>query len=345
MSIFARLSGRWHTCLLLAGSAASTISAACLGDELQNRQLLETLPRDRRASLADNLTRFDRLPAAEQTAIRRLDMTIEETTPIDQERYRALLQNYHLWFQGLTSDQQNTLLAIPDLGERFEAARKIRLADASRAKRDGPRVANIRTGDFGLIGPYEIAFFLTIWDKLSPETRAEIEKKPPSKIRESLKAEARTLKIRPDQFPIDQENAYDLKLEKDDEFKPLIEQAVRRAEQVVRKGDAQKKAENIQKKAEHPFAEFLYFEDNRPKAVDPARLERFSEWCPEWFHAMTDSLSADDARDYLIILYRLMYKSPNEMPEPVKSSKAGPGATPKKSTPPKGNPSPNAPVF
>jgi len=324
-------------------TAGLVVGAVCLGDDLQNRQLLENLPRDRRTTLAENLARFDRLSGAEQTAIRRLDKTIEETDPVEQARYRTLLHQYHLWFQGLPEDQQENLLAITDLDERFRAARKLRLAESGGPKRDGPRIAKIRTGDYGMIGPYETAFFLKVWRELPPEQRAEIGKKAPAKLRDELRGQAKTAKVKFDPFPTDLEKLYDEKLEKDDEFKPLIEPMIRRVEQAIRKGEPATKADNAQKKFEHSFAEFRYFEENRPQPVDVARLTRFAESCPDWFHAMTDSLAADDARDYYTTVYRLIYPSPAEMPEPSKAAKT-PGDAASKKTP-RAKPDPNPPAF
>ena len=271
---------------------------------------------------------FDKLDVAEQGKIRRLDAAIAAAEPVRQARFRALVQNYHLWFQGLTDEQRTALLGTADLGERFQLARKYRLAENAGSKRSGPRLAKIRTGDFGLIGPYEMAYFLRIWAELPPEKRAEVEKKPLDKIPGELRAQGRTLKVRNDPFPPEQEKAYDAKLEADDEFKPLVEPMIRRAEQAARKGEVAKKAETTQKRFEHPFAEFLYFEENRPRPVDPANLARFAESWPDWMRAMTDSLAADDARDYLAIVYRLLYPAPKEMPEPPKPTKGQ--AAPKK---------------
>ena len=76
----------WRSWILALGSAGVFVGAACLGDDLQNRQFLETLPRDRRASLAENLDRFDRLSGSEQNLIRRRDKTIDETDAGDQAR-------------------------------------------------------------------------------------------------------------------------------------------------------------------------------------------------------------------------------------------------------------------
>ncbi len=324
MFFFDRLPARNRPWITTICSAGLFVGAVCLGDDLQNRQFLETLPRDRRATLADNLERFDRLSGAEQTAIRRLDKEIEKSEPEDQARYRALLQHYHLWFQGLTDEQRSTLLATSDLDERFQLARKFRLAESSGPKRDGPRIARIRTGDLGMISPSQMAPLLKIWIGLPPDKRAEIEKKPLAKIRDDLRGHAKAAKVKFDPFPPDQEQIYEQKLEKDDEFKPLIEQMIRKVEQAAKKSEAHKKAEAVQKRFEHPYAEFLYFEDHHPAPVDPGRFNRFGESCPEWLHAMTDSLSAEDARDYFTILYRLIYPIPNEMPEPTKPSKGSP---------------------
>ena len=327
-----------RTSLLVLGTAGLFVGVACLGDDLQNRQLLETLPRDRRESLADNLAEFDRLPSAEQTEIRRLDEAIGTLEPIDQARYRSLLHLYHLWFQGLPVEQRDQLLATTNLDDRFALARKFRLIEKAGPKRDGPRVARIRTGELGLIGPYEAAYLLKIWGAIPHEKRAELGKQSFVKIRDELKSQGDILKIHFDRFHDDRERTYDAKLESEADFQ-LIEPIIRKIEQAGRKPDASKKAVNTLKRWEHPLAEFLYFEDNRPRAVDPGRLERFITASPDWFRSATDSLPADDARDYYAILYRLLYPSPAEMPEAARPGKIAPEATPKKIPPVKTEPS------
>ena len=320
------------------------MGAACLGDELQNRQLLETLPRDRRASLAENLDRFDRLDAAERTAIRRLDKSIELSDPVEQDRLRAQLHRYHLWFQGLPDEQQAAIMAITDHDERFRAAQKIRHEETTGPQREGPRIARIRIGEYGMLGPFEAAFLLKVWQKLPQERKAEVAKKPPAKIRDDIKAFAGTAGIKFDQFPAIQERTYAAKLQADDEFKPLLEPMLRRVELAAKKGESTKKADNAQKRFEHPYAEFLYFEEkpNRPRTVTPELLERFAEACPDWFHKLTDSLSADDARDYCSLVYRLIYPI-GEMPEPPKPTKAQPEPAAKKA--PSAKPEPHSPAF
>jgi hypothetical protein len=67
--------------------------------------------------------------------------------------------------------------------------------------------------------------------------------------------------------------------------------------------------DNPQTRSSYHFTEFLYFEnpDHKPKPVSQQNLEKFSNFCPAWFHAMTDPLSADDARNYLTIVYRQLF--------------------------------------
>ena len=324
--------------MVVLWSSGLVIGAVCLGNDLQNRSLLETLPRNRRESLAANLAEFDRLGREEQASIRRLDETIAATEPVEQARFRSLLHHYHLWFQGLTDEQRSQLLATTDLDQRFQLARKFRLAENAGPNREGPRIARIRTGEFGLIGPFKAAQWLKVWHDLTPERRAEIAKNPPGKIREELTLAAKSMKIRLDRFSPAEEKAFTEKLEADPGFQPVIEPMLRKVEQSLRKGDASKKADSAQKKFEHPFAEFLYFEEHRPKPVDPARLERFASWCPDWFHLMTDSLSANDARDFYSILYRLIptvaeaveSAKPAKVPaaKPSPRPKSAPGGTP-----------------
>jgi len=311
--------------LTVLGTGGLFVGAACLADDIQNRRFLETLPRDRRALLSENLDRFNRLSSDEQTAIRRLDKEIAEiasSNPVEQARYRALLHHYHLWFQELTDEQRTSLFAISDFDERFRLAQKLRRAETSGPKRGGPRIAKIRIGEFGIIPPFEAAFLLKVWQALPPEKRAEIEKKSIPKLREELRSQAKKLSVALEAFTPEQEKTLDEKLENDDEFKPFVDQMIRNHEKAVREGKVQKKADTPQKRYERPFAEFLYFEENRPHLVDPTRLTRFGESCPEWFHSTIDSLSADDARDYLTILYRLIYPLPTEMPESTKPTKS-----------------------
>ena len=177
---------------------------------------------------------------------------------------------------------------------------------------------------------------LRIWEKLTPLKKAELEKKRNrADFRAEITLEARTLNLTQKPFPRDEEKIYDARIEGDAEFKQFLYPlypALRQLENSAKKSDeAQKKADSaVKKRVERPFAEFLYFEDHKPKPVSQRNIERFLTSCPAWFQAMLDPLSADDARAYLTIVYRLLYPESTEMPAEAKPAKAAtpPGPTP-----------------
>ena len=321
--------------LALATGAAPTPSRA---DEVENYRRLQAMPRERRVALAENLERFDKLDPAERAAIHQLDAAIADKDPVDQARYRALLRRYHLWVNGLSDDQKQALKAAENAEARFALARKFR--GKGPLPGSGPRIAGIRTGNYGLAGPFEVAHLLKVWNKLDPARKSEIEKRQErGQLFAAIRAESKPTGINFEPFPAADEASYDARLEGDASFQQMLGPMVRRPDPSPKRGDpAPKKAENPQKRFEHPFAEFLYFEDHRPRPVAPKDLERFSAACPAWLHAMTDPLSPDDARDYLTILYRLLYPHPAEMPagpSPVRSPAnppAAPRPAPRKST-------------
>jgi hypothetical protein len=316
--------------VLALGSLAAPTSVRA--DEAENYQLLQAMPRERRLALAENLERFDKLDRAEQAAIRNLDAEIARKDPVEQARYRALLRRYHLWVNGLTDDQKKELKEAPTAEARFAAARKFRAKDA-QTSHSGPRLAGIRTGDFGLLGPIEAAHLLKVWNKLTPAKKAEIEKQHErGRLFAAIRAETKAVGVRRDPFPTDHEADFISRIEGDPDLKKVLGPFARSADSAQKKNDAaQKKAESARRWFEHPFAEFLYFEENRPHAVSQKNLERFSAACPAWLHSMTDPLSADDARQYLTILYRRLYPPPNEMPADPKPTQgpASPPASPR----------------
>lgn len=308
-------------------------------DEAENSRRLQAMPRERRVALAENLERFDKLDATERAAIRKIDAAIAARDPVDQARYRTVLRRYHLWANGLTDDQKRDLKAAETPEARFALARKFR-SKAVPAGGPGPRIAGIRTGNFGLVGPYEAAHMLKVWNKLTPARKAEIEKQQErGRLFAAIRAESRPSGVKFEPFPAADDSSYAARLEGDPSFKPLLGPMVRWPDPTVKKVDpAQKKAENPQRRFEHPLAEFLYFDDHRPRPVAQKDLERFASACPEWLHAMTDPLSPDDARDYLTIIYRLLYPHPSEIPPVPKAAKApsnptaGPKPVPKQPT-------------
>ena len=323
---------------LLLGLAALAASPADVSDEADNYRRLQAMPRERRVALAENLEQFDKLPPAEQAAIRKLDAEIAKKDVVEQARYRALLRRYHLWANGLTAEQKQALNEAGSTESRFNLARKFRLKELGNAPAS-PRISGIRTGDYGLIGPYEAANLLRIWAKLLPPKKSEIARlQERGRLFAEIKAQQKPSSVPFQHFPVADERFYDARLEADEPFKKLLGQWARRIDAPPKKADAAlTKAELAQKRFEHPFAQFLYFEDHKPKPVSQKNLERFSESCPSWFHEMLDPLSADDSRAYLTIVYRLLYPEPAEMPGEPKPAKAstGPEAAPPKVNPKK----------
>jgi hypothetical protein len=318
-------------CLLIA-LAAIAASPGGGSDEAENYRRLQAMPRERRVALAENLERFDKLPPDEQAAIRKLDSENARKDEVERARYRALLRRYHLWVNGLTKEQKQALSEAGSDEARFNLARKYRLKELENAP-SSPRVSGIRTGDYGLDGPHEVADLLRIWAKLSDAKKAEIGRRQErGRIFAEIRAQRKAVSVPFQFFPLMDEKFYDSRIEADPTFRKLLGLGAGRADAAAKKGEstptkteiAQKKSE---KKAEHPFAEFLYFEDHKPKAVSAS--------CPAWFHAMLDPLSADDARAYLTIVYRLLYPEPTEMPAEPPKPAAGPATAPPKPSPKK----------
>ena len=322
---------RSHLAPLLLSLASLAVPPSAPADEAENYRQLQAMPRERRVALSENLERFDKLDRAEQAAIRKLDAEIARMDPVEQARYRSLLRRYHLWANGLTEEQKARLKAADSPEARFNLAKKFRLKELEGAT-TGPHIFGIRTGDYGLIGPYEAAHLLRIWNKLTPAKKVEIERQQErGRLFAEIRAANKGVGVPNQPFPIAEEKPYTDRLDGDEAFKKQIGQFARRFDSAPKKGEA------AQKRLEHSLAEFLYFEDHKPKAVSQKNLERFSVACPGWLHAMLDPLSPDDARSYLTVLYRLLYPEPTEMPADAKAvkSQAAPNAAPARPSPKK----------
>lgn len=313
-------------CFGLAGSILLSC-AAVLADEPGNRQILESLPLDRRASLAEKLQRFDGMSSADRQAIRRLDAQIALLEPVERARLQSLLHRYHLWVLQLPLDQKQALLDAKTPQKRLQLILDYQKAQTVQRAKTGPRLAGIRLGDFGLIGPFDCASLLKAWRALPPDRQKELSRMPRSQLYSSLRDQARQMDLASPSLPDDREAAYDARLESDEEFKPLVD-PLRRANTSSKGDSPASKQDSLQKRFENPFAQFLYFEENPPIEVDPANLERFVADAPDWFHTLIDSLSADDARAYVSTVYRLLYRHPAEMPE--SKPKPGPQVPPRK---------------
>jgi len=289
-------------------------------DEGEAHRRLEAMPRERRLALAGNLERFDKLGPAEQAAIRRLDAELAKEDPVDRGRYRDVLRRYHLWFNGLTDAQKRKLQEAESDDARFNLATQFRRDEMARKPYPGPRISGIRTGDLGLIGPFEAAHLLRIWQKLPDHIKADLSKRPGARLRRDLDAQGKTYGVDPERLsPLD-EARYDEVLNKDSEFKGLLgpwayRVATKKAAELSRNGEAGPK------RFLSAYPAFLYFEEHAPIPVRPENLAKFAASCPPWLMATLDPLSPDDARHYLTTLYRLVYPIPNEIESPSDKAK------------------------
>ena len=320
---------RYLTTIVIALAVVATVSAPGPRDEVPDRYLqLQAMPRERRLTLAENLERFDKLGPAEQAAIRKLDAQIARKNPVEQARYRSLLRRYHLWVKSLTDEQQKELRDAGSADQRLDLARKFRKKE-KEAGDSVPRLFNIRTGDYGLIGPYETAHLLKIWNKLEPQKKNEIQRhQDRGPMFKDIREQNRFFGVQFVPFPAAEEKHYDALLDGDRVFKEQLGQFSKRVDLTPKKAEAaHAKGEPVPKRFELRFTEFRYFEEHRPKAVSQENLERFSTSCPAWLHSMLDSLSAEDARNYLTIVYRLLYPEPGEMPLDAKPASGSPAQT------------------
>ena len=329
--------------LVSLGIAAlvALVAAAPSGfsDEAENYRRLQSMPVERRADLAENLARFDRLDPKEQAGLRKLDADLSRKDPVDQAKYRAILRRYHLWVNGLTDEQKAKLAAASGPAERFEVARKIRVAEGVQSRK-GPRLSGIRIGNYALDNPTEAAFLLRIWEKLTPAEQAEIAKRSGRQLRDQIRNHRSAVHITRDHALLSEESAYTARLEADPDYRAFLAGTVKRmaettqkkAETATRKNEAAaRKAGDPLRRMEQPYAAFLYFEDHPSKPIPPGNLDRFVASLPAWFLAMLDPLTAEDARDYLTVVYRQLYPYPDEMPDPARAKstpKPAPRITP-----------------
>ena len=63
-------------------------------------------------------------------------------------------------------------------------------------------------------------------------------------------------------------------------------------------------------------AELNFLREHKPAPVDQAHLTQFEEECPSWLRESLEPLPPDAARRRLVILYRMVFPAPDEIPPP-----------------------------
>jgi hypothetical protein len=295
--------------LLGAALAAAPLT---LTDEAENYRQLQAMPRERRVALLKNLDLFDKLDSSEQTKIRKLNAEIATKDPVNQTSYRLLMRRYQLWVSSLSKEQQEALRAADDPDARIKLAVEYRKKEL-QAVSSAHRIHGVRSGYYGLKAPSDAAFLLRIWQKMNAAQKVMAEKqdgqgKLEHEIRETNR---RLLLIKPNSFHEEDLAPYKSRIDADDDFKRHIGilKPKGESEKTKKPDQAATKAEEQRVRTEQVFAQFLYFEDpaHKPRPVSQQNLEKFSAFCPDWFHSMLDPLSADDARNYLTIVYRQIF--------------------------------------
>jgi hypothetical protein len=331
---------------ILVGLAAFAASPVSQTDEAENYRQLQSMPLERRVVLLENLQAFDKLGATEQAKIRKLNAEIAGKRPDEQPKYRSLMRRYELWVSGLTYEQRETLRATEDPQARFTLALEYRKKEL-QAGTSAQRVHGIRSGYFGIKPPFEMAFLLRIWKAMDSAKKARVEQKSEKggHLETELRAMAREVGVQNHPFPNAEEKKYDATLDKNNEFKTQLGPYARRTEILRKKEELEKaKLEHPQTHFEIRYTEFLYFEDHKPKPVSQQNLEKFLAWCPNWFHSMLDPLSADDARNYLTIIYRLIFPEPSEITADWKPTREKSVVLPGAARPPQKRSGPQPPL-
>jgi hypothetical protein len=186
-----------------------------------------------------------------------------------------------------------------------------------------------------------MAYLLKIWKVMTLAQKEIIERKSEKgHLEDEIRAMAREVGVQHKPFPNAEEKKYDTALDKNEDFKKQLGPFAKRIPLQRKKDETDKaKPEHTQTRFDLRVTEFLYFEDHKPRPVSQQNLEKFSAWCPNWFHSMLDPLSADDARNYLTIVYRLIFPDSEITAEwkPAREKSnvipGGPRPTPKRSGP------------
>jgi hypothetical protein len=279
-----------------AGASDQTTAAT------ENLQRIRTMPREERLGLWEKLKEFDTLSTSEQAAIRSLDARIAQLSPADQANYLSVLNRYHQWVQGLSEQQRTELNALPP-SQRMGMVTRLRAGERTGVAGQSTPLF-LQVFDFTSVSPFELANRLRVWFQLAPEKRAEIEAiESPSEQQKQLTKLGQQIKHRSTgRITQVEEDALVAKLEANPQMKSWPS--------LLKKADATK-----QEKMKRRIAANYHFIEHPPAAVDPNNLMRFASALPSWNREQFDHLAPEEARRRLTVLYRLVFPTPEEMPD------------------------------
>lgn len=298
--------------------AVVVLGAGPAGAELDGWRRLAVMPLSQRQRLAENLKRFDALSPSQQRAIESLDAAVNGLSEVEQQRHVNLLNKYHIWLSNQPPGTRERLASL-EPSVRLKAVEEER--SKQRERRDSMR------GRAGLVADQiQVSALVTesmrvsaietrLWFMLEPDQRKTILAKANPRdqrrqLQEIVEADA---KLQAARQALGQDLGVDLK--------ELREAALRKLDRAKRpnlnkNGPLMQELQRV--------AELKRFVRNQTPAPTSARnLERFDQSMPPWVRESMDSLPPDAAQTRLRLLYRLVFPSPDELPEPKVEPKAG----------------------
>lgn len=261
---------------------------------------LRLMPLAYRRMLNDKLAEYDHLPASERARIKSLDQAIKEQEPQARDRYLGVLNQYELWYQTLDGTEQSRLAETPE-AERLSVIRELL---ATRPVAAWQRIDDVaaRASTLNQERIINQVYWIRIWFKLSPAQRDLVQKeKPEARIKrlEAFAPEVGVADERPALLQLHEKEARKLLQNKRafnnrgvETIKPqVLTQILGRA------------------------SEARYLQNFKPEPIPPTNLERFVRELPAWLREPLDPLPPAAAWRRLVLLYRLTFPAPAEIPE------------------------------
>jgi hypothetical protein len=351
--------------MLLSASALVLVGAGFSRSPGLDR--LSSIPRSEREKLWENLARFDRLPPAQQAAIRELDRRLRELDdPAQRDRYFQVLRDYHVWASRLPSEKRDRLRKGP-VDDRMALVQRF-WSESEPLQRPLPLVLQIV--DVGDTSPRELATIYRLWTKLTPAERSQLEQVPLARRSAQLATLAKTHEVStevdlPPEFD-EAEWVRTLRARLREERKNGPEEdawinkiqsrkaarALPQSKQLANGNSPEDRYAELRPEIFRRMALNLYFLEHPPARVSPDRLEQFVAGLPTWALAGFDAFPPAEARRRIAVVYRLLFPAPAEIPsaghspagQPVPSSTPPTTPRPGPSVPANANPSPAAPA-
>jgi hypothetical protein len=163
--------------LALLVCTLAALAAGPAADFVANLARLQQMPLSVRRHLAENLRRFDALPAYERAAIEEIDRSIAGLSPVDRLRYFGLLRWYHDWLDGQDPSVRAELATL-------EPSQRLKQVEAERV-RQRPRREMSRGRLAGFNDLLQVSALVTeslrvsaiesrLWFMLPPEQRQKV---------------------------------------------------------------------------------------------------------------------------------------------------------------------------